>query len=207
MDGDQLPELMIMALPCDHTGGTREGLPTPRAMVADNDVSLRRIVEAMSKSRFWKNTVIFVTEDDSQSGWDHVSAYRTVGMVISPYTKTGAVIHTNYNQPSMVRTIEQILGIPPMNIMDATAMPMFDCFAQQADFAPYKALQNQIPLNEMNPKLSSLKGAALHYAQKSMESQFDGIDTGDDDLFNRILWFAMKGKEKYPKQYSGKDTD
>lgn len=207
MDGDQLPELMIMALPCDHTGGTREGLPTPRAMVADNDVSLGRIVEAMSKSRFWKNTVIFVTEDDSQAGWDHVSAYRTVGMVISPYTKTGAVIHTNYNQPSMVRTIEQILGIPPMNIMDATALPMFDCFAQQADLTPYKALDNQIPLDEMNPKMSSLKGAALHYAQKSMEPQFDGIDSGDDDLFNRILWFATKGKEKYPKRFSGKDME
>lgn len=207
MDGDQLPELMIMALPCDHTSGTREGLPTPRAAVADNDVSLGRIVEAMSKSRFWKNTVIFVTEDDSQAGWDHVSAYRTVGMVISPYTKTGAVVHTNYNQPSMVRTIEQILGLPPMNIMDATAMPMFDCFSQQADLTPYKALENQIPLDELNPKMSSLKGAALHYAQKSMEPQFDGIDSGDDDLFNRILWFAMKGKEKYPKRYSGKDLD
>ena len=207
MEGDQLPELMIMALPCDHTGGTREGLPTPRAMVADNDVSLGRIVEAMSKSRFWSNTVIFVTEDDSQSGWDHVSAYRTVGMVISPYTKIGAVIHTNYNQPSMVRTIEQILGIPPMNVMDATAMPMFDCFSQKADLTPYKALDNQIPLDEMNPKMSGLKGQALYYAQKSMEPQFDGIDTGDDDLFNRILWFSMKGKEKYPKRYSGKDVD
>jgi len=207
MEGDQLPELMVMALPNDHTGGTREGLPTPRAMVADNDLALGRIVEAMSKSRFWKNTVIFVTEDDSQAGWDHVSAYRTVGMILSPYTKTGTVIHTNYNQPSMVRTIEQILGIPPMNIMDATAKPMFDCFTRQADLIPYKALENQIPLDEMNPKMSGLKGKALYYAQKSMEPQFDGIDSGDDDLFNRILWFAMKGKDKYPKRFSGKDTD
>ncbi len=207
MEGDQLPELMVMALPNDHTGGTREGLPTPRAMIADNDLALGRIIEAVTKSRFYKNTVIFVTEDDSQAGWDHVSAYRTVGMVVSPYTRTGAVIHTNYNQPSMVRTIEQILGIPPMNVMDATAMPMFDCFAQQADYTPYKTLENQIPLDEMNPKISGLKGKALYYAQKSMEPQFDGIDTGDDDLFNRILWFAMKGNEKYPKRFSGKDLD
>jgi hypothetical protein len=107
----------------------------------------------------------------------------------------------------MVRTIEQILGIPPMNIMDATAMPMFDCFVQQADHTPYQALDNQIPLDEMNPDLSGLKGSALHYAQKSMEPQFDGIDSGDDDLFNRILWFAMKGNEKYPKRFSGKDLD
>lgn len=205
--GDELPELMIMALPCDHTGGTREGLPTPRAMVADNDLALGRIVEAMSKSRFWKNTVIFVTEDDSQAGWDHVSAYRTVGMVISPYTRTSGVIHTNYNQPSMVRTIEQIIGIPPMNVMDATAMPMFDCFSNKPDYTPYLATENQVPLDEMNPKASGLKGSALYYARKSAEPQFDGIDSGDDDLFNRILWFAMKGNEKYPKALSGKDLD
>ncbi|HEY3371546.1 MAG TPA: bifunctional YncE family protein/alkaline phosphatase family protein [Prolixibacteraceae bacterium] len=207
MEGDQLPELMVMALPNDHTGGTRPGLPTPRAMVADNDLALGRIVEAVSKSRFWNNTVIFVTEDDSQDGWDHVSAYRTVGMVISPYSRTGAVVHTNYNQPSIVRTIEQILGLPPMNIMDATAMPMFDCFSAQADLSPYHSLGNQIPLDEMNPYLTALKGQALHFAEKSMEPQFDGIDSGNDDLFNRILWYAMKGKEKYPRRFSGKDDD
>ena len=86
-------------------------------------------------------------------------------------------------------------------------MPMFDCFSHQPDLTPYEALPNQIPLDEMNPKLSSLKGAALHYALKSMEPQFDGIDSGDDDLFNRILWFATKGNEKYPKRFSGKDVD
>ena len=207
MEGDQLPELMVMALPNDHTGGTRPGLPTPRAMVADNDLALGQIVEAITKSRFWNNTVIFVTEDDSQDGWDHVSAYRTVGMVISPYSRTGAVVHTNYNQPSIIRTIEQILGLPPMNIMDATAKPMFDCFGSQSDRSPYKSLGNLIPLDEMNPQLFSLKGSALHFAEKSMEPQFDGIDSGNDDLFNRILWAAMKGKAKYPKWFSGKDVD
>lgn len=207
MEGDQLPELMIMALPNDHTGGTRPGLPTPRAMVADNDLALGQIIEALTKSRFWKNTVVFITEDDSQSGWDHVSAYRTVGMVISPYSRIGEVLRTNYNQPSMVRTIEQILGMQPMNIMDATAKPMFDCFGQKADLTPFQCLKNQIPLYEMNPPLSALKGAALRYAEKSMEPQFDGIDSGDDQLFNRILWFAMKEKAKYPKRYSGKDED
>jgi len=207
MEGDQLPELMVMALPNDHTGGTRPGLPTPRAMVADNDLALGQIIEALSKSKFWGNTVVFVTEDDSQSGWDHVSAYRTVGMVISPYSRTGEVMHTNYNQPSIVRTIEQILGIPPMNIMDATASPMFDCFTNKADMTPFQLVKNKVPLDEMNPALSVLKGDALHFAKKSMEPQFDGIDSGDDDLFNRILWFAMKGKEKYPKKLSGKDED
>lgn len=207
MDGDQLPELMVMALPCDHTGGTRPGLPTPRAMVADNDLALGQIIEALSKSRFWKNTVVFVTEDDSQNGWDHVSAYRTVGMVISPYSRTGTVMRTNYNQPSMVRTIEQILGMQPMNIMDATAKPMFDCFVSKPDLTPYQAVKNQIPLDEMNPPLSALKGEALHWAKKSMEPQFDGIDSGDDQLFNRIIWYATKEKAKFPKRYCGKDED
>ena len=207
MEGDQWPELMVMALPNDHTGDTRPGIPTPRSMVANNDFALGQIVEAISKSRFWDNTVIFVTEDDSQSGWDHVSAYRTVGMVISPYSKSKNTLHTNYNQVSMVRTIEQILGIPPMNISDATAMPMFDCFSFKADNSPYKSVSNEIPLDEMNPGLADLKGPALHFAKKSLEPQFDHIDSGDDDLFNRIIWFAMKGKEPYPRKYSGKDGD
>ncbi len=207
MHGDQWPELMIVALPNDHTGGTRPGLPTPRAMVADNDLALGEIVQAISKSRFWENTVIFVTEDDSQAGWDHVSAYRTVGLVISPYSRLTRTVHTNYNQPSMIRTIEQILGIPPMNIHDATAMPMFDCFGAQADLTPYQLLPNQIPLNEMNKDLSDLSGQSLYYAQKSLDPQFDGIDGGDDDLFNRILWYAFKGNDPYPELYSGKDND
>ena len=204
MEGDQLPELMVMALPNDHTGGTRPGLPTPRAMVADNDLALGQIIEALSKSRFWSNTVVFLTEDDSQAGWDHVSAYRTVGMVMSPYSKMKTTVRTNYNQTSMVRTIEQILGIPPMNIGDATAMPMFDCFSFTPDFTPYQLTPNQIPLDEMNKPLSALKGTELHFARKSLEPQFDHIDAGEDDLFNRILWFAMKGKQAYPKKYSGK---
>ena len=113
LPGEQFPELSVMALSLDHTSGTRPGMPTPRAMVADNDLALGRIIEAISQSRFWENTVIFVTEDDSQAGWDHVSAYRTTGFVVSPYSQSGKVVSTNYNQTSMVRSIEQILGIPP----------------------------------------------------------------------------------------------
>jgi hypothetical protein len=207
MDGDQLPELMIMALPNDHTAGTRPGFPTPRAMVADNDLALGQIIEAVSKSRFWNNTAIFVVEDDSQAGWDHVSAYRTVGLVISPYTKFDKTNRTNYNQVSMVRTIEQILGLPPMNIMDATAMPMFDCFNQVADLTPYSAVPNEIPLDEMNKELSQLNGRELHYAKKSLLPQFDKIDSGHDDLFNRIIWFAANGKKPYPAKYSGKEEE
>lgn len=207
MEGDQLPELMILALPNDHTAGTRPDFPTPRAMVADNDLALGQILEAISKSRFWHNTVVFVTEDDSQNGWDHVSAYRTVGLVASPYSKFNKTIRTNYNQVSMIRTIEQILGLPPMNIMDATATPMFDCFTDRPDYTPYSAVPNEIPLDEMNKELSELRGRELHYAKKSMLPIFDEIDSGHDDLFNRIIWFAMKGKEAYPAKYSGKEDD
>jgi len=205
MEGDQWPELMVMALSNDHTSGTRPGLPTPRAFVADNDLAVGQIIEAISKSRFWKNTAIFITEDDSQDGWDHVSAYRTVGAVVSPYSRLKQTIRTNYNQVSLLRTIEQILGIPPMNISDATAMPMFNCFSSTPDFSPFNSVSNEIPLNEMNKSLAELKGSALYYARKSMEPQFDHIDQGDDDLFNRIIWFAMKGKELYPKKFSGKE--
>jgi YVTN family beta-propeller protein len=207
MEGDQWPELIIIALPNDHTAGTRPGFPTPRAMVADNDLALGQILEAISKSKFWKNTVVFVTEDDSQAGWDHVSAYRTVGLVASPYSKFAETNHTNYNQVSMVRTMEQILGLPPMNIMDATAMPMFDCFHSVADTSPYVSVPNEIPLDEMNKELSQLKRQALHFAKKSLEQQFDGVDTGNDDLFNRIIWFAMNGNKPYPAKYCGKFED
>lgn len=209
MEGDQLPELMVVALPNDHTNGTRPGFPTPRAFVADNDYALGRIVEAFSKSRFWKNTAIMVIEDDSQNGWDHVSAYRTVALVISPYSKLKTVNHTYYTQPSMVRTIEQILGIPPMNIQDAIAAPMTDCFTAEPDLTPYTAVPNNIPLNELNPPLSSLSGRALHYAKKSMLPEFDGVDSGNDNLLNRILWFSAKGNAPYPAKYegSGEETD
>jgi hypothetical protein len=203
MPGDKLPELMIVALPNDHTIGIRTGYPTPRAFVADNDAALGKIVEAFSKSRFWENTVIFVVEDDSQSGWDHVSAYRTVALVISPYSRLKKTISTYYTQPSMVRTIEQILGMPPMNIQDAIANPMADCFTSVPDRTPYKALPPNIPIDEMNPQMNTLKGRALHFAKKSLLPEFDGVDSGNDDLLNRILWFAEKGNAPYPSKYAG----
>ncbi len=196
--GDELPHLMILSLPNDHTVGTAPNFPTPRAMVADNDLAVGRIVETITNSRFWDSTVIFITQDDSQSGWDHISSYRTTGLVISPYSNLRKTIHTNYNQTSMVRTIEQILGIPPMNIIDATALPMFDCFGSTPVKFTYKAIPNKVALNEMNKPLSSLKGKALHYAKLSANEVFNEVDGGEDDTMNRILWFDAKGLEKYP---------
>ena len=197
---DNFPNFIIMLLPNDHTSGTRPGMPTPRAAVADNDLAFGQIVEAISNSKFWKETCIFVTEDDPQAGLDHVDGHRTVGMVISPYTKRNEVVSTYYSQINMVRTMENILGIPPMNQFDLMAEPMFDCFTETPDFTPYKALINNIPLDEINPPLQSLNGKKLYWAEKSMEQDLEDYDQIDEDDFNRILWHAMKGYDRpYPE--------
>ena len=205
--GDVFPELSVMALSGDHTQGTRPGLPTPRAMVADNDLALGRIVEAITKSRFWQNTVIFVTEDDSQAGWDHVSAYRTTGFVISPYSKLQHSITRNYNQVSMLRSVEQILGIPPMNIMDATAEPMFDCFSKTPSLGGFMHRQNETSINERNPEITHLSGKALKYALESSKPEYNHLDGGSDQMLNKIVWFSVKGNLPYPARFSGKDQD
>ena len=203
-----LPNLMVMSLPNDHTAGTNPAFPTPRAMVADNDLAVGRIVDAVTHSRFAESTVIFITEDDSQAGWDHLSAYRTTGFVISPYSRLKKTIHTNYNQTCMVRTMEQILGLPPMNVIDATALPMFDCFTNKPDrsFA-YKKQANFVNLAEMNPSPTGLRGPALRFATQSIKYKFDLIDRGHDDLLNRILWFSAKGKKRYPAELAGAEDD
>ncbi|MBS1933143.1 MAG: phosphoesterase, partial [Bacteroidetes bacterium] len=199
-DGDNLPDLIVLSLPDDHTAGTSENFPIPKAMVADNDLAVGRIVETITHSRFWDSTVIFITEDDSQSGWDHISSYRTVCQVISPYSNSGKTIHTSYNQTAMVRSIEQILGIPPMNVIDATALPMFDCFEEKKDGYNFQHLANNIPLNQMNKPVAELKGKAKYYAKLSASKAFKEVDDGDDNEMNKILWFDAKGDVKYPSR-------
>jgi YVTN family beta-propeller protein len=204
------PNFIIMLLPNDHTSGTSPGMPVPQAAVADNDLALGQIVEAISQSKFWKETCILVTEDDPQAGLDHVDGHRTVGMVISPYTKRGKVVSTYYSQINMVRTIENILGLPPMNQFDLTAEPMSDCFTGTPDFTPYRAVKNNIPLDKINPPLSALSGKPLYWAKKSMEQNLEDIDRIDEDTFNRIIWHAVKGYDRpYPailSMISEKDT-
>ncbi len=187
------PNFIIMLLPNDHTNGTREGFPTPRAMVADNDLALGQIVEAVSKSRFWPETAIFVVEDDPQAGLDHVDSHRTVALCISPYTRRGVVDSTHYNQTGMLRTIELIFGLAPMNQLTMASNPMTNCFQETPDLAPYTARPNLIPLDEMNAKLADLRGEARYYARKSLELPLDDIDLADEDTFNRIIWHAVKG--------------
>ncbi|MEW6742648.1 MAG: alkaline phosphatase family protein [Planctomycetota bacterium] len=193
------PNLAIMLLPNDHTSGTHPGMPTPEAAVADNDLALGRIVAAVTRSRFWKKTCIFVVQDDPQAGWDHVDAHRTVALVVSPYTKRGTVVSTRYTQPGMVKTIELILGLPPMNQMDLLATPMGDCFTVVPDFTPYTCRENKIPLDRLNASLDQLDGPALLDAVASLELDLEDVDRADEDTLNRILWRAAKGPDvPYP---------
>ncbi len=190
----RFPNLVIICLPNDHTSGTKVGSPTPAAQVADNDLAFGQIVEAISHSRFWKETCLFVIEDDPQNGWDHVSGYRTVAWVISPYTRRGQVVSTQYNQTSVLRSIELILGLPPLNQMDATATPMFDCFTATPNFTPFTALPNNVPLNQMNPVPKKIADPMLRrHAYASARLPLDRVDQCPEDLLNRILWHAMKG--------------
>jgi YVTN family beta-propeller protein len=195
------PDLIMICLPNDHTSGTSAGSPTPAACVADNDLAFGRIVEAISRSKFWKETVIFAIEDDPQAGFDHVSGYRTTAYCISPYTKRGAVVRTQYNTTSLIRTMEQILGLPPMNQFDATATPMFDCFTDQPDFTPFASVASNVELDEMNPAPKALNDPLLReHAYASAKMNFKQVDKCPEDLLNRILWHAMKGSAApYPK--------
>ena len=196
----EFPNLVIICLPNDHTSGTSAGAPTPAACVADNDLAFGQIVEAISKSRFWPQTAIFAIEDDPQAGWDHVSGYRTTAYCVSPYTKRGAVVNTQYNTTSILRTIEQILGLPPMNQFDATATPMFDCFTDKPDLTPFTAVPNNVPLDEMNPSPKAINDPLLRKnAYTSARLNFKKIDACPEDTLNRILWHAMKGSQApYP---------
>lgn len=203
----EFPNLVYLYLPCDHTAGTSPRMPTPKAMVADNDLALGRMVEAVSKSRFWKDTCIFVVEDDPQNGFDHVDGHRTVALVISPYTKRRFVDSTNYNQTGMVKTIELVLGLPSMNQLDLSATPMRGCFQAKADLTPYTHVPNKIALDDMSPPLKALKGPALYWAKKSLQLDLDDADQADEDTLNRILWHSVRGEEPYPEQYVRKKPE
>jgi YVTN family beta-propeller protein len=205
-NGNQ-PQLCILLLYNDHTAGTSPGFPTPRAQVADNDLALGKVVDAISHSRYWKESAIFVTEDDSQDGADHVDGHRSVGLVISPYTKRGVVDSNFYTIINMVRTMEQIIGLPPMNQFDQAADPMFSVFTAHPDLTPYTALPNKIPLNEMNPPIAALHGLRRELAIASTKMNFSEPDAAPEDLLNRVIWHSVKGyNTPYPrlKSKSGK---
>ena len=196
-----LPELVIMCLTNDHTAGTSAGYPTPRAMVADNDLALGRVVDAISHSPYWKDSIIFVVEDDAQNGVDHVDGHRTIGFVISPYTRRGVVDSRYYTQIDWVRAIEQILGLPPMNQMDTAVDPraLAHLFTDEPDLTPYEAVPNTIPLDELNPSVASLSGLQKQWALQSERLDLSRPDAADERMLNRAIWYAIKGfKTRYP---------
>jgi YVTN family beta-propeller protein len=205
----EFPNLVILWLPNDHTDGVKPASPTPDAMAADNDLAMGRVLEAVSHSPFWKDTCIFAVEDDPQAGWDHVSGYRTTAYLASPYAKRGKVISTQYNQTSILRTIELMLGLPPMNQMDATATPMFDCFADAPDFSPFDAVPNNVPLDQLNPEPKHVSNRQLRKdAYVSARLPLEKPDQCPDDVLNHILWRAAKGpRTPYPDWAVKADDD
>jgi DNA-binding beta-propeller fold protein YncE len=182
-----MPKLILMRLGNDHTSGVAPGKIAPRSAVADNDFALGTIVEAVSKSRFWPNTVIFVLEDDAQNGPDHVDSHRSPAFVISPYTRRAVVDSTMYNTTSMLRTMELILGLRPMTHFDAGARVMSAAFSSKPDARPYTAEKPRVPLDERNPSQTA----------RSDSPQFDlsEADRIDDDEMNEVLWRSLRAGE------------
>ncbi len=183
-----MPRFIVLKLPNDHTSGAKVGKPTPRAYVADNDLALGRVVEAVSQSKFWKNTAIFVVEDDAQNGADHVDAHRTEALAISPYTKRNYVDSTMYSTSSMARTMELILGLKPMSQFDAAARPMVNAFQNKPDLAPYEHAPARVDMKDKNK-------ATAWGAKQSEGFDFTEEDRVDDLVFNEVIWRSVKGPD------------
>jgi YVTN family beta-propeller protein len=202
------PSLILLYLPNDHTGGDKSDYPVPGSQIADNDLALGRVVEALSHSRFWPQSCLFAIEDDPQAGWDHVSGYRTTCYIASPYIPRKRTISTQYNQISLVRTIEQILGLPPMNQMDASATPMFDCFVDIPDLTPFNSVPNRFPLDKITPDPKKVTDRRLRQdIIASNRLPLDQPDRCPEDALNRILWRAMKGSGTPYPEWAVKPVD
>jgi hypothetical protein len=183
-----MPGLIVLRLPNDHTSGTKLGAHTPIAAMADNDLALGLVVEALSHSKFWKETAIFVIEDDAQNGSDHVDAHRTVALVISPFVKREHVDSKMYSTASMLRTMELILGLKPMTQFDAAALPMYESFQPKADMRPYDLRAANVDLNAVN-------GPQAPLSDVSAKLDFSREDAADDLVLNEIVWKAVRGAD------------
>jgi len=223
MTANGLPNLTLLRLPHDHFGSTGTavaGLKTNSLQMSDNDYAIGKVVETISLSPYWKNTVIFILEDDAQSGGDHVDAHRSLGYVISPYSRRGVNITTNYNTVSMLRTIEDLLGIDHLNLSDANAAPMSDVFTHTADLTPYKAIvpgslcaapvdpalvpECKSSSARLTPRLLELHDPAW-WAEALEPFDFHDADRIDVEAYNRVLWEGTMGDIPYPTTRSGKD--
>jgi len=184
----RLPQLSIIRLPNDHTNGTSPGSWTPRSMIAENDLALGRVVEAISKSRYWKESAIFVLEDDAQNGPDHVDSHRSVALVISPFARRQAVDSTLYSTTAMLRTMELILGLPPMSQYDAAATPMYNAFQATPVLTPYTQRPARVPIDERN-------GADAPGALASLRMNFTEADLTPELELNEIIWKSVRGRD------------
>ena len=191
VEAGSMPALQIVYLPQDHTSGATPGAPTPRAMVADNDLALGRVVEALTHSPFWKSTVVFVIEDDAQNGPDHVDSHRSPLLVISAYGK-GGVVHRFTNTTDVLGTMEEILKLDALSQYDHYGHPLHDIWRDAPDTTPFDALTPSVPLGEQNK-------TATRAARESRRLDFAEADAADMDAFNRVLWMAVKGEQvPYP---------
>jgi hypothetical protein len=198
----EMPNLVMIQMPSDHTEGTTPGFSTPKACLADNDLAVGQVVEAISHSKFWKSTLILIVEDDAQDGLDHVDGHRTVALAVSPYIRRNAIDSTFYSQVSMVKTIELILGIPPMSIFDLIANDMRHSFQQEPNLTPYQAIEPAQSIYERNPDIKSLDGQSSEDAFLSRKMNWQEPDDVPTEELNRILWRNAKGTE-YPAWKQG----
>lgn len=195
--GETLPAFSVMHLPNDHTNGMHPFMPPPQFYVADNDYALGLLVQAVSSSPYWKDTAIFVIEDDSQDGADHVDAHRSPALVISAYNRPGALIHQYHNTVSMIRTMELLLGMPPMNQLDAAASPM-DIFQSTPNLTPYKAVLPEVAPDNVLVRPASDRETA-RYIRQSEQQNFTSEDLANPQILNRIIWFSARGDtQPYP---------
>jgi hypothetical protein len=194
---DRFPNLSIVRLPNDHTEGVMARKPTPQFFVADNDYALGLMVETVSNSIYWKDTAIVVVEDDAQDGPDHVDAHRSVGLIISAYNRPGLLVHEFHSTVSFIRTIEVLLGMAPMNQLDATAVPV-NIFRAEPDLRPYKAALPDIALDNLF-NLQSRDVASLYWMRRTAEQDLVHADMADPEMLNRIIWFSVKGDVPMPE--------
>jgi len=195
---DRMPNFSMVRFSNNHTAGTRAGMPTPQFMVAENDYAVGRLVEEVSNSPYWRDTAIFIVEDDAQDGPDHVDAHRSPAIVVSAYNRPGALVHEFHNTVSLIRTMEILLGMQPMNQLDATAAPI-DIFQDMPDLRPYKALLPELAMdNLMNAPART--AAAAYWMKESHQQNLAHADMADPFVLNQIIWFSVRGEgEPMPK--------
>ena len=189
-----LPSLTVIWLPNDHTGGHSVGDPTPQAMVADNDLGVGQLVQAISKSSVWKESAIFSVEDDSQAGQDHVDGHRQIGLVISPWAKKAAVVHTRYDQDSMLRSAMMLLGLQPLTLQDAFALPMYDAFIRttdKPDTSSYKAITPKY-----SPRTVFTAARARLAGNLGPKIPYGSLDAVPQPLFDQMIWKSIFGNSR-----------